>query len=1014
MIPDSKPLILILEDEAIVAMELEERLTHLGYRVAGPVASYEAALRLADQDPPDLLVADIRIAGARSGIDVAQRLRDRYGVPAVFLSAHADGGTVQEALKTEPFGYLTKPFREQELHATIETALQRHRLERELARREQQLAAAQRLGKIGHWERQLSGSDSYMSPEICQMLGIDRDAAKGDLFQAFLERVHPEDRAGLQAVVRSALEGQEATDYRYRIVRPDGTERNIHSRTEVQRDASGKATRLFGMSQDVTDLEQARRAAEESERRFSALFESSPDAVVVVNGAGQIELANGSAKTLFGYPGSEFQGMEIERLVPEARRAQHLRHRQSFEHAPRFRAMGSGLELEAVTKTGNTFPVEVSLGHMILGGRLVVMAAVRDVSDRKQAERKLKEREELYRALFDHAVDGIFVHDDQGRFLSVNPAAAAMTGYSRDELLRLSAADVVAPEDLSRMEIPWERVLAPAPYVRNRVLLCKDGTRRFVEVISTPIPGGRVQGIARDITERVRAEAALKESEARFRTLFEQAIDGIFVTDRNGNYLDANPSACKMLGYTREELLRLNIEQVWAPEEAAQALTNLGHLEPGAASVRVETVVRKDGTRLTVEVIANLRPDGLIQAITRDISDRKRAEEALQQSEQRLRQSQKMEAIGQLAGGIAHDFNNMLQIIRGYTDFAYSETAPESPVRTHLDTVLQAVENGAALTRQILTFSRGNLVQKQSVDLVSLAEEQAHLMRRLLGEHIELKVSSKVPRLMVHADPGMLHQVFLNLCVNARDAMPNGGEILLELDSVPADATFCAAHPELSPGVYAQVAVSDTGSGMTEEIRDHLFEPFFTTKEQGKGTGLGLSTVYGIVRNHGGVISVYSEPGLGTTFRLFFPRTETAPAAKEPQADYAQGGTETVLVAEDDEIVRKLVVKLLETKGYKVIQARDGREAVELFAKMPQSIGLLLLDMVMPKQGGVATFRQIKAMAPRVPVVMTTGFAGNMADSAFIEANHLPIVRKPHLPGELFRAVREALDAAKP
>ncbi|HKI98411.1 MAG TPA: PAS domain S-box protein [bacterium] len=886
--------IMILEDEAIVAMELEERLTALGYRVAGPVASFDEALGLGQEHPPDLLLADIRIDGCADGIEVACAFRDRFRVPTVFLSAHADATTVRRALNSAPFGYLTKPFREQELHATIEAALHRHRLEQALERREAQLRMAQRLGQMGHWERDLHGSGGYLSPEICGILGIDPDALEGDLYQQFLACVHPDDRERLRTGRVNEAEALAPQEHRYRIVRPDGEMRHIHSRTQVVRDAAGRPTKIFGMSQDVTELERALISVQESEARFATLFDSSPDALVVVDGDGdgRIILANGPAKALFGYSDEEFARLEVEALVPGSLRAKHRQLRAAFAEAPRPRAMGSNRLLEAVTKDGRHLPVAVSLGHTTLDGKLVVIAAIRDVSPQIQAEQKLR------------------------------------------------------------------------------------------------------------------------ESEERHRLLIEQASDGIFLSDAEGWYRDVNPAGCQMLGYSREELLRLNLRDVAVPEDLARTPLRIDDLKAGKVVVIERLLRRKDGTVLPVEISAKALRDGQLQAIVRDITERRQAEEQLRNSEERLRQSQKMEAVGHLAGGMAHDFNNMLQVVRGYAQLLEREVAPKSAAARDIATIMQATEDASALTRQLLAFSRQRVVQKQDVDLLAVLNQQAKMLRRLIGEHIELHVAGPASPLRVHADPGLLQQVFLNLCVNARDAMPDGGELTIEVQHFQTAAALGGSASAATPGPYAAISVRDTGTGMSEQVREHLFEPFFTTKEAGKGTGLGLFTVYGIIKHHGGAIDVDSAPGMGTTFRIHLPLRIGAPApAPTALLDDGPGGTETVLVAEDDHAVRELVVRLLEEKGYRVIAASDGNEAIDTFTRHADTIDAVLMDMVMPKQTGAAVYRHVRQSHPHLPVLLMTGYAGNAVDLAFIEDHQVPIIRKPYAPDDLLRLLRNVLDA---
>jgi len=390
--------------------------------------------------------------------------------------------------------------------------------------------------------------------------------------------------------------------------------------------------------------------------------------------------------------------------------------------------------------------------------------------------------------------------------------------------------------------------------------------------------------------------------------------------------------------------------------------------------------------------------------VTLDVTSRKRLEE-------QFRQSQKLESVGRLAGGVAHDFNNLLTVITGYSEMALSELSDDHPLRDPLTEISAAATRASDLTRQLLTFSRRQVAHSRPIDINQLLRNFEKMLARLLGEEIELVLSPDPAGGMFVADPGQIEQVIMNLAVNSRDAMPNGGKLIIETSRIFADADFCAAHLSVKEGPYVVIAVSDTGTGMTDEVKSHIFEPFFTTKEPGKGTGLGLSTVWGIVQQSGGTVWVYSEPGHGTTFKLLFPAVEhNGDEAKAPRAGTIPAGVETVLLAEDEAGVRKYTRQILERYGYVVLVAADGHEALRTAQEYPGPIDLLLTDAVMPRMSGAELAAKFAELRPGVPVMCISGYSDRLWPEAQGGENY---VHKPFTPGQLLRQLRAVLDARK-
>jgi PAS domain S-box-containing protein len=518
--------------------------------------------------------------------------------------------------------------------------------------------------------------------------------------------------------------------------------------------------------------------------------------------------------------------------------------------------------------------------------------------------------------------------------------------------------------------------------------------------------------------QRRQAEAALLRAEARYRDLFENANDMIYTRDLDGNFTSVNAMAERITGYTRDELMAMNISRIVAAGYGmVHTEAELRQREAvGANNAEEVEFIRKDGSRMWVDVNVRLiYEDGQaigVQGIARDISERRRAEEVRRQLEDQLLQAQKMESIGTLAGGVAHDFNNMLTAIIGNIQLALDGVQPDSPDYPLLIEIEKAANRATSLTRQLLTFSRRQPLERRTIDLNGAINELSHMLLRIIGEDIEIAIRLAPDIAPIYADPAQIQQVVMNLAVNARDAMPSGGKLTIATSEVMLDEAACRNYPWARPGRYARIIVADTGVGIDPDTQLRIFEPFFTTKERGKGTGLGLSVVYGIVKQHEGFVQVASEPGRGATFSTFLPApAHTVDVAGPQPPPMVRGGDETILVAEDEASLRYLAATVLERLGYTVLLAKDGQEALELFVSDPARIDLVILDMVMPRFGGRDALDRMRSIRPDLPALFVTGYddkGPRPAAPSYTHSAH--ILHKPYRVDALGWRVREILD----
>ena len=629
---------------------------------------------------------------------------------------------------------------------------------------------------------------------------------------------------------------------------------------------------------------------------------------------------------------------------------------------------------------------------------------------RKLTEAALRTSEERYRSLIEQASDGILISNQDGFYLEVNTAACRLLGYSSKEILGMNRRQMVAASELARLPQELPLLDQGGVLAGEWHLMRKDGSIFPAEVSAKRLSDGRNLAIVRDITTRKEAERKLQKQELTYRLLFEANPHPMWVYDRSTlGYLAVNEAAVKTYGFTREEFLKLTIRDIRPPEDVAEALRKIASMPEGPTHVGISRHRRKDGTIFLADVhatsIENFMGRSVRLGTSIDITERA-------QLEAQLRQSQKMESIGQLAGGVAHDFNNILTIIEGNASLILTSGGVSWEVSESAREISDAVERAANLSRQLLTFSRRQVMQPKLLNPNEIVANLMKMLHRVLGEHIVIQFESGASQLLINADAGMMDQVLLNLAINSRDAMSKGGRLSIRTSACNFSDQDSLENPEALPGPYVCLTVSDTGSGIPPENLPHIFEPFFTTKDVGKGTGLGLATVYGIVKQHRGWIQVSSQPGRGTQFEIFLPAHTTAGShdSASRQIPSLEGGHECILVVEDEPGVRKLAAGILGKLGYRVLQAGSGVEAGIIWAEHRSAIDLLFTDLVMP--GGISgreLAERLQSEKAGLRVIYSSGYSPDSIGRDFLVKPGVNFIAKPYTQAELAESIRRCL-----
>lgn len=794
-------------------------------------------------------------------------------------------------------------------------------------------------------------------------------------------------------------------------------------------------------------LKKGRQSAETRLQFLEQMFQASPDGLCIADVSHRVLLANETFVRMFEYEAREVVGQPLENLVvPPDRLAESKWITEALANGQRIT-----LETQRRKKDGSLIDVSMSCAPLLLDGTMAgFYAGYHDISDRHRVEAlssalyrvaeksssahdlqqffaavhsivdELMYARNFYIALYDLSTDVLtfpYFVDEQDTAPAPKKLGRGLTDY----LIRAGQPLLATPEVLQAMEERGEVARNGSRSLDWMGVPLKVNNHTFgalvVQTYSKNIRYGErdkeiLTFVARQLASAVeikKNEQALRRSEARYRSLVQSSVYGIYRSSLEGRFLDVNPALITMLGYgSAEEVLLLDpTKDVFAHAEEYTRLVAEFRRSGRLDGIEVKWK-RIDGKAITVRISGRAvssadEPADVLEAIAEDVTDRRALED-------QFRQAQKMEAVGRLAGGVAHDFNNLLMVISGYAEVMLATLESDHRLREKALAIQQASDRATTLTRQLLAFSRKQLLELKVVDVNAIVADMERLLRPLIGENVEFVTNLSPEAAHTRADAGQLEQVLMNLVVNAKDAMPTGGALTLQTEKVVVDESHRRGQTFIRPGDYVMLSVSDTGMGMDKETQSRIFEPFFTTKEKGKGTGLGLSTVYGIVKQSGGYVMVQSDVGRGTTFQIYLPRVEgTAEKHSAPTAPTALGGTETVLLVEDEESVRQLVRETLAAKGYRVMEAANGEEGAAIAAQHDNKIDLVITDVVMPGMGGRELVKQLAQTRPQTKVLYLSGYTEDAIVNEGTLESGAAFLQKPFTLQNLARKVREVL-----
>ena len=816
-----------------------------------------------------------------------------------------------------------------------------------------------------------------------------------------------------QEIIRT---GQPMVGKEEKEVWPDGHVTWVSTTKMPQRDASGNIIGTFGVSRDITDRKRVDDALSESEGKYRSLVSNIPDVVWTLDANLCFAFISKNIERMSGFSVDDVvqhgADMYLASLHPD----------DVYKVKDGFRALFAegrpyDVECRVRRKDGEWMWVhDRALATYEKNGMRYADGLLSDITERKRAEEALRESEERFRSLVENATVGIYRTTPQGRILMANSALVRMLGYANFEALaarklegegfepgyprRLFRERMEQDGEVSGLEEAWTRQDGTVIFVREsgRAVQSQDGKTLYYD------------GVVEDITGERRAEA----EHVRLVTAIEQSAEGVVITNTRGDIEYVNPAFTRITGYSREEVLGQNPRVLKSGKHDLEFYHHLWETILKGQTWQGElTNQRKDGSHYTEQMSVTPIVDSRGEithfiATKQDVTERRTLEA-------QLHQASKMQAVGRLAGGVAHDFNNLLTVINGYAEILMEMPVLDTKSSGYLKEIYNAGERAASLTRQLLAFSRHQVLAPQILDLNAVVSNLEKMLRRLIGEDVKLHTLLNPSLARVKADPGQIEQVIMNLAVNARDAMPKGGDLAIETSNVELDAEYARSHPTVKPGPHVVLVVSDTGVGMTPETQGRIFEPFFTTKEMGQGTGLGLATVYGIVKQSGGSVWVYSEVGRGTTFKIYFPVVSDGFAVKEPPklAMDSASGTETVLVVEDEEGVRSLVRLALVSGGYKVLETPDAESALAICSSHDGPIHLLLTDVVMPQMSGPEVASKVAGLRPGIKVLYMSGYTDDAVVHHGVLSQDMPFIQKPFSPVSLRKKIREVLGGNK-
>ena len=866
---------------------------------------------------------------------------------------------------------------------------------------------------------------TYLSPSVEWMLGFSPEELLGRPMREVVtpesfERCFTNLQQELAWEAVAPLGPQASRVMEAEHVCRDGSRFWAEVTVTVARDDQGNPINLLGVSRDITDRRKAEFALRESEKRLRLITDNLPVLIAYVDAEQRYRSVNREYENWFGIKASEILGRKVVDIVgPKA----YVNLRSGIEAA--LAGEAAAYESRITLSDGSTKDFfSRNIPHFDEYGKIPgYFVLVQDMTEFKKAEQALRDSEIKYRELVENIDQAIFALDNDGRIVYISPVIEDILRYKPEEMVGLPYVSFVHPDDLAVAEKQFQDAISGQWYPKEWRIFNKDGQIRWVQSHSKPsVRDGRVvsiQGILSDITERKQADAALRKSEKKYRDLFDNISDCIYTHDLEGRFLSANRALYETLGYTEEETIGRMISDFISPDYATDFHDYyLPHIRTQGHDSGILFLINRNGQPRYLEYRNSLVKGNnsavYVRGSGRDVTDRIHIVQEKRLLEKQLLQAQKMEAVGTLASGVAHDFNNILQVASGYLQIIKSGQAPGPTHKKYLSEMESALHRAAVLVRQLLTLSRKSTVNLTPLDLTDVVRQTVSMLYRTMPKTIVLDTQLADEPCIIKGDPNQLDQILLNLATNAVDAMDENGTLVIETLKVTLDEAFSRTHFQAIPGDYVLLRVSDNGAGMDPETINHVFEPFFTTKQPGRGTGLGLSTVYSLVKKYSGFINCYSEPGLGTTFNLYFPAVKSAMKKESEAAGPAtpiQGGSETILLVDDEMGILELGRLMLQSYGYTVITAEDGLNALEVYKSHASNIDLVLLDLGMPKMSGQRCLGELLKINSDLKVVVASGYSLQGPAKGILEAGAKGYVSKPYQMAEMMTIVREVLDA---
>jgi PAS domain S-box-containing protein len=899
----------------------------------------------------------------------------------------------------------------------------RGRLDDALHESDLRLEQIQRLVRIGYRERAKGSDRLHWSAEALRIFGYEAGAVDQP-FDRWLDSVHPDDRDAVRSAVLANRDTGKPYELKYRIVLSDGATRFIRELGEQAQDASARSVGERAIVQDITQAEVALRALLDTEARFRAFLDHAPVELLIKGLDGRYLMVSPGVETAWGLRADQILGRRISDLVSASEadqiEAMDRQVRETGEPIRRVLHLPNWLNPDV----GGDWSYEIKFPIKGADGQVTALGGIAlDISGQKRVEQELERaRKESQRTsafldtVIEHFPELLFVNDAKDhRLVLINRAGEVLLGRDRKDLIGKTPDELFPKEEADSMVATGNEVLK-----HGRPLVIEEApmtTRRkgvrLMKTTMAPIfdPQGKPRyllGYREDIAERKRA----REAKQQLAAIVESSRDAIIGADLDGNVMTWNPGAELLYGYDAAEIIGRSLAVLTPADRREEAELAFERAFSGTAVAEFETVrIGKSGLPIEVSIVNSpiRRENGAIvglSGIHREIGSRKALES-------QLRQAMKMEVVGQLTGGIAHDFNNLLGAIFGNLDLILEGTEADPSVKKLAQAALDAAERGADLVQQLLSFSRNKPTESQTFDLNERLRSVLAMVDRTLGEQITVELHTAHGLWPVFADPAQLEQAVLNLAINARDAMPNGGTLTFETANVQLNESYVAHNIEVTPGDYVQLALSDTGIGMRPETLERAFDPFFTTKEPGKGSGLGLSMVFGFAKRSNGHVKLYSEPGHGTTAKLYLPRArgaEVTEIAEESEQSGLSGGQELILVVDDNEAMRKVVTLQLTSLGYRTLEAGTGNGALAVLDEQP-NVKLLFSDVVMP--GGMSGFdlaREVRGRYPNLRILLTSGYTAMAAAKGVQRADDLELLTKPYRKRDLAEKLRQLLD----